>query len=62
MMNVYNGNATLDRRGEAVVMLPAYFEVLNRGFRYQRTPIGEWQCGRSTIHWSRFATSEAVGP
>lgn len=40
MMNVYNGNATLDGRGEAVVMLPGYFEALNRDFRYQLTAVG----------------------
>jgi hypothetical protein len=40
MMNVYNGNVTLNRRGEAVVALPAYFEALNRDFRYQLTAVG----------------------
>lgn len=40
MMNVYNGNAKLDRKGEALVKLPAYFEALNRDFRYQLTAIG----------------------
>ena len=40
MMNVYNGNATLDAQGEAVVDLPAYFEALNRDFRYQLTALG----------------------
>jgi hypothetical protein len=40
MMNVYNGNTTLDANGEAWVDLPAYFEALNRDFRYQLTPIG----------------------
>ncbi len=40
MMNVYNGNVTLDRKGEARVKLPAYFEALNRDFRYQLTAIG----------------------
>lgn len=40
MMNVYNGNVTLNARGEAWVELPAYFEALNRDFRYQLTPIG----------------------
>jgi len=40
MMNVYNGNAVLDAAGEAVVTLPAYFEMLNRDFRYQLTAIG----------------------
>ena len=40
MMNVYNGNATLDENGQAVVQLPEYFEALNRDFRYQLTCIG----------------------
>ena len=40
MMNVYNGNVTLDESGAAWVELPAYFEALNRDFRYQLTPIG----------------------
>lgn len=40
MMNVYNGNVILDATGEATVELPAYFEALNRDFRYQLTAIG----------------------
>jgi hypothetical protein len=40
MLNVYDGTAMLDGRGEAVVMLPTYFEALNRDFRYQLTAIG----------------------
>jgi len=40
MMNVYNGNVVLDERGEAKVELPAYFEALNKDFRYQLTCIG----------------------
>jgi hypothetical protein len=40
MMNVYNGNVTTDENGEAVVELPAYFEALNKDFRYQLTAIG----------------------
>ena len=40
MMNVYNGNVTLDASGEAWVTLPDWFEPLNRDFRYQLTPIG----------------------
>ena len=40
MMNVYNGNVTLDERGSAVVELPDYFMALNRDYRYQLTPIG----------------------
>ena len=40
MMNIYNGNVTTDRDGEAVVTLPDWFEALNRDFRYQLTVIG----------------------
>ena len=40
MMNIYNGNITTNENGEAVVLLPDYFEALNRGFRYQLTVIG----------------------
>lgn len=40
MMNVYNGNVTLDADGRATVELPEYFEALNRDFRYQLTAIG----------------------
>ncbi|MBC8042842.1 MAG: hypothetical protein IAF08_05300 [Rhizobacter sp.] len=40
MMNIYNGNLTLDSKGEATVELPTYFDALNREFRYQLTCIG----------------------
>ncbi len=42
MMNIYNGNATTDGRGSAVVQLPEWFETLNRDFRYQLTVIGQF--------------------
>ncbi|HKX33305.1 MAG TPA: hypothetical protein VJ302_36850, partial [Blastocatellia bacterium] len=42
MMNIYNGNVITDRYGEATVALPAYFEALNRDFRYQLTVIGQF--------------------
>jgi hypothetical protein len=41
MKNIYDGNALLNDKGEAVVILPAYFETLNRDFRYQLTALGE---------------------
>jgi len=40
MMNVYNGNILLGEDGSAWVELPAWFEALNRDFRYQLTCIG----------------------
>lgn len=42
MMNIYNGNITTDAVGTAVVVLPDYFEALNRDFRYQLTVIGDF--------------------
>ncbi len=40
MMNIYNGVVVLDRKGEAWVSLPDWFESLNRDFRYQLTALG----------------------
>jgi hypothetical protein len=42
MMNVYNGNIVTNQRGIATVILPDYFEALNRDFRYQLTVIGQF--------------------
>jgi hypothetical protein len=42
MMNIYNGNATTDEQGSAVVKLPEWFETLNRDFRYQLTVMGQF--------------------
>ena len=41
MMNIYNDNVTLDANGEAWIELPAYFETLNKDFRYQLTAVGQ---------------------
>lgn len=41
MMNVYNGNVTLNANGEATITLPDWFEALNKDFRYQLTAIGK---------------------
>jgi hypothetical protein len=40
MMNIYNGTAVLDDKGEATITMPEWFEALNRDFRYQLTCIG----------------------
>jgi hypothetical protein len=42
MMNIYNGNATTDGGGTAIVTMPAWFEALNTDFRYQLTVIGQF--------------------
>lgn len=40
VLNQYSGNVTTDANGLATVSLPAYFETLNKDFRYQLTVIG----------------------
>jgi hypothetical protein len=45
MKNIYDGVATLDENGSAVISLPDWFEALNRDFRYQLTSIGTPQPG-----------------
>jgi len=40
MMNIYNGNIVTNENGEAIVIMPDYFEALNTEFRYQLTVIG----------------------
>ena len=40
VLNLYSGNVVLDASGEAMVQLPEWFEVINKDFRYQLTPIG----------------------
>ncbi|MEA1979488.1 MAG: hypothetical protein U9N54_00750, partial [candidate division Zixibacteria bacterium] len=42
MMNMYNGNIITDDNGYATVIMPDYFTVLNRDFRYQLTVIGDF--------------------
>jgi hypothetical protein len=42
MKNVYDGLVVLNKKGEAVVELPDYFEALNQDFRYQLTSIGRF--------------------
>jgi hypothetical protein len=42
MMNIYNGNIVTDGQGLATIQLPEYFEALNKDFRYQLTPIGDF--------------------
>ena len=42
MKNIYDGNITTNSSGTAVVVLPDYFEALNKDFRYQLTVIGSF--------------------
>jgi hypothetical protein len=49
MKNIYDGVVTTDREGFATVELPAWFEALNRDFRYQLTVIGGGAWARTRI-------------
>jgi trimeric autotransporter adhesin len=40
MKNIYDGVATLDTNGQAVVQLPKWFAAINKDFRYQLTAVG----------------------
>ena len=42
MKNIYDGAVTTDANGNATVILPDYFEALNKDFRYQLTVIGQF--------------------
>jgi hypothetical protein len=42
MKNIYDGNVTTDSKGFATVAMPAWFDALNRDFRYQLTVIGQF--------------------
>jgi hypothetical protein len=40
MKNVYDGTVSTNGKGFATVKLPAYFQALNKDFRYQLTIVG----------------------
>jgi trimeric autotransporter adhesin len=42
ILNVYSGNVKTNKKGEAIVILPDWFEALNKDFRYQLTVIGQF--------------------
>ena len=42
VLNVYSGNIATDQDGSAVVILPEWFEAINRDFRYQLTVVGQF--------------------
>ena len=63
MMNIYNGTVQLDVDGRAEIVLPEYFEALNRDFRYQLTAVGgpaPWLYVAREVEDNRF--SIAGGP
>jgi hypothetical protein len=51
MNNLYHGVVTTDRRGLATVKMPAYFQALNRSFRYQLTTVGQQSSGATAGVW-----------
>lgn len=63
MKNIYDGIATLDASGSAVVEMADWFEALNRDFRYQLTALDASMPGlyvAQTMHEGRFVISGGV--
>jgi hypothetical protein len=63
MKNIYDGIATFNDSGLAIVELPRWFEALNERFRYQLTAIGAPQPGlyvAREIHENRFTIGGGV--
>jgi hypothetical protein len=60
MKNVYDGNVTTDGKGFAVVKLPAYFQALNKDFRYQLTLLGKEAWGAQAIVWEKIHNNRFV--
>src|SRR5215218_5622219 len=56
MKNVYDGVARTNGKGFATVKLPAYFQALNKDFRYQLTIIG--RSFAQAIIWKRIAHNQ----
>jgi hypothetical protein len=42
MKDMYDGTVSTDAAGDATIQLPDWFQALNRDFRYQLTPIGQF--------------------
>lgn len=42
ILNVYSGNVKTNKKGEAIVTLPDWFQALNKDFRYQLTVVGRF--------------------
>jgi hypothetical protein len=65
MKNIYDGVVVLDESGEATVVLPDWFEALNRDFRYQLTPWAPLSCltlsRKSLETGSRLAAASRAG-
>src|SRR5205085_9932063 len=49
MLDVYSGNVRTDASGAATVVLPDWFEALNRDFRYQLTVIDADDFARARV-------------
>jgi hypothetical protein len=61
--NIYNGIATLDQDGEVTIVLPAYWDALNKDPRYQFFPLYEAMPNlyiKEEEHDNRFAIAGGV--
>jgi hypothetical protein len=58
MKNVYDGNVTTNAKGFATVLLPKWFQALNKDFRYQLTPMGERGWDARAGVWKEIAHNQ----
>ena len=55
MKNIYDGVVTTNGKGFATVTLPAYFQALNKDFRYQLTILGHASWDAQARVWDEIA-------
>src|SRR5215211_365602 len=55
MKNVYDGVVTTNGKGFGAVKLPAWFQALNRDFRYQLTVVGKAHWDAKAAVWDEIA-------
>jgi hypothetical protein len=60
MKNIYDGTVTTNGKGFATVKLPAYFQALNKDFRYQLTLLGKGAWGAQAIVWEKVHNNRFV--
>jgi len=63
VLNQYSGNVVTDENGFAEIVLPDWFEALNKDFRYQLTVIGRFAQAvvEEKIHNNRFTIRTNLG-
>jgi hypothetical protein len=60
MKNIYDGTVRTNSKGFVTVKLPAYFQALNKDFRYQLTLLGKEAWGAQAIVWEKVHNNRFV--